>query len=384
MGVSVICNGCGQPVEVPDGYQRKKIRCPHCGVFIELPTPARSTATARPAAGPEPATPTPERERTPVERAPRPQVEKKGVRTCPECGEPVRVAEGKRGRDEKCPTCGAALFRKKPRPAPAETRIQETPAPPPRPKPLRPTRTPPPPGTHDDDGNPYPVPGLEEYRCPACDKPLTADAALCAACGLNLETGEKAERVYEPMERSWEAGLPLRRRVHLFTVFQVVYWVLGLLAVCAPDSPLGGEITVLLFSWLILTAMTSFIFGTFDRLDLKRTRRGKVLLTKTWRVCFIPKPTETIRWREYEGLVTGRSHDTDFSDWLVFAVLFGFGIVPAILWWWFHIRPDTFFVALSLEHGFPDVTVFRSHSQARMEEIAQALQDATGLPRQGV
>jgi hypothetical protein len=320
----------------------------------------------------------------PEERAPRPRIEKKEIRSCPECGEPVRVAEGKRGAREKCPTCGAALFPKKTRAAAPDTRIRETPAPPPPPKAVRPKRSPPPPGTQADDGNPYPVPGLEEYRCPACDKPLAADATLCAACGLNLDTGEKAVREYEPMERSWEAGLPLRRRVQVFVAFQVVYWVLGLLAICAPDSPLAGEITVLLFSWLLLTGMTSFLFGTFDRLDLKRTRRGKVLLTKTWRVCFLVRPTETIRWREFQGLVTGRNHDTDFSDWLVFFVLFGFGVLPAIIWWWCHIRPDTYFVAFSLEHGFPDLVVFRSQSQPRMEEIARALEDATGLPRQGV
>jgi hypothetical protein len=386
MGSSVICNGCGQPLEVPDDYQRKKIRCPQCGVFCELPTPAKSTATAKPMARPEPAVPPGEPERASEARAPDPRETKKAVRTCRECGEPVRVAEGKRGRDEKCPMCGASLARKKDRAAPRETRIQPTTTPPPRPAPLRPqpARPAPPVGTHADDGNPYPVGGPEEYRCPACAKPLAADAVLCAACGLNLETGAKAVREYQPLERSWEAGLPFRRRVQLFAIFQGVFWLLGLLAIGARDSPLVDEVGVLLFSWLVLTGMTSFIFGTFDRLDVKRTRRGKVVLTKTWRICFIPRPTETVSWREYEGLVTGRSHDSDLTDWLVFFVLFSCGVVPAVIWWWVRIRPDTYFVALSRDHGFPEAMLHRSSSHPRMEEVAAVLQDATGLPRQGV
>ena len=48
---TILCNGCGQRVEVPEGHARTKLRCPECGVFNELPkeTVEQSRAAAKPA-----------------------------------------------------------------------------------------------------------------------------------------------------------------------------------------------------------------------------------------------------------------------------------------------------------------------------------------------
>ena len=47
----------------------------------------------------------------------------------------------------------------------------------------------------------------------------------------------------------------------------------------------------------------AFVLGTFDRLDLLRTAKGKVTLTQQWRVAFYPLPSKTLKWRECEDTV---------------------------------------------------------------------------------
>src|SRR5919108_614621 len=40
MSAAVICQGCGQPVAVPEDYRRNKIQCPACGVICPVPAGA--------------------------------------------------------------------------------------------------------------------------------------------------------------------------------------------------------------------------------------------------------------------------------------------------------------------------------------------------------
>src|SRR5262245_35811118 len=37
MSATVICQGCGQAFDVPEGYARNKIQCPGCGVICPVP-----------------------------------------------------------------------------------------------------------------------------------------------------------------------------------------------------------------------------------------------------------------------------------------------------------------------------------------------------------
>src|SRR5262245_18550870 len=45
----VICQGCGQAFDVPEGYARNKIQCPGCGVICPVPAGGGGGAPARPA-----------------------------------------------------------------------------------------------------------------------------------------------------------------------------------------------------------------------------------------------------------------------------------------------------------------------------------------------
>jgi hypothetical protein len=220
--------------------------------------------------------------------------------------------------------------------------------------------------------------GVEEPKCPGCGKLQPADAVVCTACGFNRETGKKPPKVYEPMERHWEAGLPLRTRILLLVAFQLVALPLGLYC-----SLLVDEVPGFLFCWLLGTGMAAFVLGTFDRVDMARNKRGRVTLTKTWRVCFVPRPTETIRLSEYEGIVTGRTRDVEFWDWVVLFMLIPMGLLPAIFWYFYAIGRDSFQVALAKDHGFPDVVLYRGWSEAHMREIARGMSEATGMPWDG-
>src|SRR5262249_30050103 len=153
-------------------------------------------------------------------------------------------------------------------------------------------------GLESEDGYGV-VGGLEEPKCPGCSKPLAPDAVVCTACGFDRRTGKKPEKVYEPLERTFEAGWPLRTRVVRCSAFEAVTLSLGLACAVMID-----EVPGFLFCWVLATGMAAFLIGTFDRVDLARNRRGKVTLTRTWRACFIPQATQSIRVSEYEGVVS--------------------------------------------------------------------------------
>src|SRR5437660_9062997 len=50
--IAITCHGCGKCFEVPDDYERRKVRCAECGVYCDLPEPAKKTGAARPSAEP--------------------------------------------------------------------------------------------------------------------------------------------------------------------------------------------------------------------------------------------------------------------------------------------------------------------------------------------
>ena len=108
------------------------------------------------------------------------------------------------------------------------------------------------------------------------------------------------------------------------------------------------------------------------------------MLTQTWRVGFIARPTTTIPLREFEGVMTNLSHDAGVLDWLIFGVLLLSGIIPGLLWWFWAIQQDTYHVALTKNHGYPECILYRGWSQSRATEIARTLHEVSGLPYHGV
>ena len=319
MSLSVVCQGCGQRLQVPDGYSRRKIRCPECGIYAELPAPSTRNRRARPPAPPS----------EPAEDV------LLSVMAEPRLGLPAHAE-----------------------PPPRAIPLAEEPL-----------------AEEDDSRQTYDVASGQERKCPGCNHALAPEAVVCVACGLHVETGEKAVQIYQSRSWQWEAGMPFHRRRNLFILCQVIFLGLGLIAAVAE-----GYVSAFLSSWLTFTLMLAFLLGTYDRLDMTRNKRGRVVLTKTWRICFIPRPAETIALREYEGVTAGMADDTNIMDWLIALVLLPFGIVPGIIWWYCAIQSDTYYVALCKNHGYPELTLYRGWNQGRAKEIAATLHDVAGLP----
>src|SRR5437764_6370639 len=118
--------------------------------------------------------------------------------------------------------------------------------------------------------------------------------------------------------------------------------------------------------------------GTFDRLTMTRPAKGKVTLTRAWRVAFVPLAPTTIRWREHES-VTVRHSDIGCLEWWMLLVLLP-TLIPALLWWWFAIRPGRVAVSLCQNLGDPVTPLYVGTDVDRAEEIAAAVSEVTGLP----
>jgi hypothetical protein len=235
------------------------------------------------------------------------------------------------------------------------------------------TTQPPP---YEDDDKPYNVAGDDEHQpCLNCRKPLPRGALLCNHCGFNQETGETLERVYKKVDKQWEAGLRFQTR---FTVFLALTGsaFLATLIVSFTD----GNYWAWLCSWLIGTGLWAFVVGTYARVNLTRSRAGQVRLTKTWRCCFIPLTPNDVRWRGYVGIAISRSGHAEFLDWLALFFLAPWGVVPAILWWYYAIRPDQLDVTLTKEHGVPAMLLYRGQNEAMAKGIVATIRSVTGLP----
>src|SRR5262249_25315368 len=99
-----------------------------------------------------------------------------------------------------------------------------------------------------------------------------------------------------------------------------------------------------------------------------------------WRIAFVALRPQSLRWREFESVSTGKSHDPKFEDWAIALLLLFYGLVPGILWWWFVIRTDRAYVGLCKDHGFTDTIIYRGSNAALAEEVAASVAEVTGLP----
>jgi len=329
------CNGCGQRLEVPAGYSKSKMRCGECGVFTELPKEVREQ-------GQEARTPNGAKQDKP--EPPRP-----ARRLAPAAEElPAVTEENYKFIDEEPPAKPTA-------PPNREVLIQ---------------------GTEEDDLNPYTVTGdVPTKRCPECDKKVEIRAKVCVHCGFNFESGVPGKRTYQPVERLWENGWPLEKRVMLFVAFQVINF-LTLVASLIGDFSLGVTFMMVFMS----VGLQAFLCGTFDKLSLTRTAKGKVTLKAEWRYAFIPRPPEAVKWKEHESVIIVQSNQTDFIDWAMALILLSYCVAPGVLFYWFVIRPDKFTVTLCRDHGFPETAIFRTTNEERAKEVMLAVSDITTLP----
>lgn len=340
--IFVTCPGCGQVLAQAADDPRTEVECLWCG--IKTPVPGREPSPTAVRAEPppprsrrrEPAAPA--KPTRPVEAPP--QAEQRWFEQTPYAVEGVAP--------EQFDTAPSA-----PQPAPA---------------PRTPPASPRAPVSDDEDSNPYEFHGPPDKPCPGCSRPLPAETVLCPSCNFDLEAGERRRKTYEPVRRTWEMGWPLPRRKRLFLIGQVLVLALGGFGVYV-----FGTWGALIGPWILFTAMTAFCLGTYARTDLSRTERGKIRLTLTWRVCFVERPTETLRLGEHEGVTSGKAPAPDFWDYVALIILLVMGVVLGILWWYFVIRPDSFFVALTRDHGVPDKTLYWGWDQEQAQDMEKTI-----------
>jgi hypothetical protein len=326
MSASVLCHGCGQSLEIPADYTRSKMRCPECGVMCEVP-PSES----RPA---------------PKKQAAR--------RSSPPTKKPAAPP---------------------PPPPEPEVALDDLPIP------LTPAEELPPPMPHleldepdddEDDGKPYGVSERLKNECPQCGMIVSPDDEQCPGCGREFK--KKPKKVFKPADRSWEAGWPLDKRRMLFYIAMILSTIAAVAVVLGAES-WGAAIT----AWLTSAVLVSFLLGTYPRVNLSRTKRGKVTLTKTWRVCFFERAPDSFDVREFEGVRTGYASDVDFFDWVIALML-----LPAagigILWWLYFIHRDQHTVTLVREHGYGSDVLYRGVSEDMAHDMAYALEEIGGLP----
>jgi len=384
MGVSFLCQGCGTRTAVPEDYARKKMQCPACGVMCEVPAAGkkapeapRSRRASEPPSPRDPVenkreeVPVPAPGPAPVAAAPPADRPKAGpaIVPCPQCRQPVQVPAELEGHQVRCRRCGVVVAE----PEAWDVTGGRVPGPP------APVADDTGPGLADEaDDVPYGVTGGVGHPCPGCGRMLAPEARVCGQCGFNLETGRKPpKKVHEPLERHWEAGLPLAQRVLLFVILEGAQ-----LGAVALGVTLGASPAAFLGSALFISGLLVFLLGTYDRIDLERNRRGRVRLARTWRVCFVRCATVEVGWRDCDNVATGTTMEVDLWDWVVAVCLFGFLVIPGVVWW-FLMHKVSYFVALTKDHGYPVVMLYKGWSEGHMEELARTVHEVTGLPLEG-
>jgi ribosomal protein L37E len=341
----VYCRGCGQRLEIPEGFAKAKLRCGDCGVYTDLPAELREQLAAaprkeKPAAAAAPSAARPAESDSDVEDGYTFLVEPAGEAPPAPPSQNVPVAE--LVPDE---------------PLERELLVQ---------------------GTEEDDLNPYTVHGDAPTRpCPECGRRTNAKSKACIHCGFNFSTKAKAKRVYEPVRREWENGWPLQTRLSIFMGLQFLNFIMLVVSLISGYSPCAA-----LFAIGVTIGAQAFLAGTFEKLILSRESKGKVKVTRIWRYCFFPRPPINVRWKEHESLSVVQSNDFSPVDWAFAIVLLGYGIVPGVLFWWFVIRPDKFTVYLCKDHGYPETPIFRTTNESMAKEILSVVSEVTTLPVQ--
>jgi hypothetical protein len=330
MSILLECPGCRRGLQVPDSCAGMQARCPACGAVLAVPAAAAAiTATAPPLAA-SPAAPPP---------AP-------STASCTTCGRTFALPDNFEGSRIRCPFCGDL--------APVRADVAFPAA-----RPAKPS---------------YVVHEMDDRPCPECGQRLPRQAVLCVACGYHLQTGAKLETTYERFETEWTRGLPLLPRLVVFAAVECLF----LPALLVDDLFFG---VVVLFGAAVFWAV---FFGTFYEVTLVRNTRGKVWLTKRWRVCFLPAFRTVINVRAYRRVLLDYAHGFDLVDWLIVALGFGFGVIGGFMYLVIMQNasggsaPGVHTLVLEEESG-DRVTVWRGWSHTKMTEILEDLREVAGL-----
>ncbi len=308
----------------------------------------------------------PPRRRTRAIRAGQPD-RRAAVLTCEHCGEPLRAAAQRDDEPVRCPVCGNVVARRsrqitaKPPPVKASSTGIVAASPGSR-------------RTTDDEGDEAYAFANAPRDCPRCGREMNDGAVLCLGCGFNGETGEQAVREYTAVQRTWDGGLSLRRRLVLFGVGQAAGTVM------LGGAVLGDFTLAALLVWVAGTVLLAYTLGTFSRLEVARSASGHVKAAKLWRFCFVPLRPQRINLRTYAGLTTGMAHGADLWDGIIFLTLLGYGLLPGLIWWYWTFHRDTYYVGLTRDHGMLALDLYRGWDEAVMHDIARVVRDVGGYP----
>ncbi len=204
-------------------------------------------------------------------------------------------------------------------------------------------------------------------RCAQCGASLDSKFAICPGCGSNLDAAPVRPL---PLKYEWGPVPSCSIRLGIFISYEVV-----VLAACFGFG-LYDEMSLLELSvhGLLVSAFAGFSLGTFDQLDLRRTYEGRVSLTKTRWLAFIPwRKGAKISPRGYEGLATTENFESTAVDWLLVMWLFSLCGIPGIIWLIIMFNRPTYQVALTREHGLPALIVWRGRDKQRMHDVAKAV-----------
>ncbi|MBM4069952.1 MAG: hypothetical protein FJ271_13520 [Planctomycetes bacterium] len=371
MAIAVVCSGCGQLLQVSPDDPRPEIECLWCG---------GKTVVARPVASPQ---------------SPPPAVGTAQIGDDILPGDELGLAPAERNETQQLSATQPATVPRWYEQAPyslEDPRLQPSASPAPTPL-STPLATPAPAsipssqrgGDDDDDSQPYEVDAKQDRPCPDCGRFVKFDAAVCLSCGFDLRSGKRLKKTYEPISRAWESGWPLATRKMLFAIGQGVMLPMSIIGAISLGSPLG-----FIGPWGVFTAMTIYLLGTCNRVELSRTKKGKVTLTQTWFVFFQRRPAQTISLSEYDGVTSGTVYKADFWDWMVTVVWLGsgfiwgvfitlpliaIGLAMAILWWYYFVNKETYYVALTKDHGHPALHLYRGWSEPQMHNMADTIKD---------
>ena len=302
--------------------------------------------------------------------------------TCAACGTVLGIPKsGMPAGGLPCNWCGYVnVAAAEPKPVPAAV---AAPAEPPSPEPEAPCLATPNAQPHpfaddeDDNGLPYTLPPepVKTRDCEGCGKKVVASAVVCAHCGYDARQKAKAERTFEPIDRTWEAGWPYRRRMTIFLAIQALN-----VAIVAMSLAGGGSLPVSMVGVAFYIFLQAFLLGTFETIRIRRNKKGQTEVTSTWRICFVPLAPKKIEWRNFEGVAWGHYDAGSLLDWIVAVFLLPFCLLPAILFWYYVIRSDRYYAAFARDRGYPDTYLYRGMSEQQAKDIAQTATDATGLP----
>jgi hypothetical protein len=351
----IACTNCGSKVSIPEGHLRPKIRCTNCNYYTAVPEDLRAEVpatqesaaepprpSARAVAKPGPASPAPKKKSAPP---PVPPVDQHARRA-----RPNNHAVDTRPNFESDDPSGQYLL--------DGDDLERD----------------------DDQTTPYAVPGTGTKRCTECRGELPLDATLCIHCGFDLAAKQKkAKREYTPLYREWEPYISMSTRMKIFIGMQFLNLLILALAVIFNWGAGSGLVAAVMQS-----AMQAFLLGTFDKLVVTRTVKGKADIQRYWRVCFIPIQPQKVDWRVSHGVAIIPERGAGVFEWMMMVYLLLAGCLPGLLFYWFVIVPERYNVALCDVHGSTDRQIFRTTSRDVADDVCSVISEVTTLDYRNV